>query len=275
MSGFELLLLSTETTRAVALGAVAGTVYPLVVFWIISRTTSSVDFSKFVPDSANGALAILYFYGGVWLTWAVPVALFVRFGTILPLGVALLELLLYAKMPDAGDLAGPLSMIAWPIYVAIFLLLAGAEVVSLQFVQHSATLLLARRVVVGGLFAGMLGIGLWRVLPVWRVVPVRKTLPLWVENGGRVAHQVAVEITDDETGEVVFDRTIEVGARDKVSLEDVVTQVGRYRVFAELDDGTTYEFDLTPRHFERFRAILVWVEGELGRLRVLGQGTGP
>lgn len=275
MTGIASVVLAPEPVRAVALGAVAGTAYLLVVCWIIGQKDSSFDFSKLVPETAADLRGILYFYGGVWLAWAVPVALFVQFGTILPLGVALLELVLFVSVPDSGDFAGPLSMLAWPMYLVVFALLAGAEVVSLQFVRESATLLLARRVVVWGLFAGMLGLGLWRVLPVWRVFPVRKPLPLWVENDDTVAHSVSVKITNAKTEEVVFDQTIEVEAEDAVAVEDAVTQVGKYRVFAELDDGTTYEFDLEPKHFERFRAILVWVEGELGRLRVLGQGTGP
>lgn len=276
MSGFFSTSLSAETARAVALGAAAGTVYLLVVFRIIGQKDSSFGVSKLVPATTSELLGVCYFYGGVWLTWAVPVALFVRFGTILPLGVAVLEVVLFVSVPDAGDFAGPLSMLAWPIYLVVFGLLAGAEVVSMQLVRDAGpTLLLARSVLVGGLFAGLLGLGLWRVLPVWRVFPVRKPLPLWVENDDTVAHRVTVEIATLDADEIVFAETVAVESQETVSLDDAVARVGRYRVTGELDDGTAYEFILEPGHFDRFRAVVVWVEGELGRLRILGQGTGP
>ena len=269
-------VLSADNVQAAVVGAVVGGVYLLIVLFILTDGFSSVEFSDFAPETTSGLLAACYIFGGIWLMGAIPVVLFVQYGTILPLGIAALDLLLFMGNPHAGDLSGPLSMLVWPFYVILFVLFAGGEYLSLQYVQDKGTnLLLTRRIVVGGLFAGFLGLGLWSALPVWRVLPVKRPMPLWVENDDTVAHQVSIEITNLETSKVVFEETIAAPPQDSVTRDAAVTHVGRYRVVGELDDGTTAEFILKPQHFKRFRALLVWVEGELGRFRILGQGSSP
>jgi hypothetical protein len=267
---------TSANVRAGAVGAVVGVANLLVVLFVTFDGLPAVQFPDLTPGMTIGPVAACYVFGGIWLVGAIPTFLFVRYGTILPLGIAALDLLLYVDNPHVGDLPGPLSLLFWPFYVVVFVLLAGGEYLSLQYVRDKGTgLIVTRRILVGGLFAGLLGLGLWNVLPVWRVLPVTNPLPLRVENDDTVAHQVRIEITNAETGEVVFEETIDAPARDSVTLDAAVTHVGRYQVVGELDDGTTDEFTLEPQHFERFSAILVWVEGELGRLRILGQGSSP
>lgn len=269
-------VLSAENVRAGVVGAVAGIAYLLVVLFVLSDEFSAGRVSDLAPETTGALVGAGYVLGGIWLVGAVSAFLFVRYGAVLPLGIAALDLLLFVGNPHAGDLPGPLSMLFWPVYVPLFVLFAGGEHLSAQYVRNRSTsLIVTRRVLIGGLFAGLLGVGLWSALPVWRVLPVKRPLPLWVENNDSDAHQVSIEITNVERDGVVFEETVEVPAEDTVRLDAAVTHVGRYRVVGELDDGTTDEFTLEPQHFKRFKAILVWVEGELGRLRILGQGTSP
>lgn len=265
----------SENVRAAALGAAFGAGYLLAGLFTLFEA-SSVRLADAVPSTAPELLTAGYACVGLWLVGAVPAAAAVRFRTVLPLGLALFDLLAYAGYPTAGDLPGSLSMYLWPAYLAVFAVVGVAEYASLRSVSERGTgPVVARRLAVGGLFAGLVGAGLWNVLPVWRVFPVRDPLPLRVENDDATAHRVSIEITNARTGEAVFTETVDVGAGESATVDAAVSYVGRYRVSGELDDGTADEFALGPQHFKRLGAILVWVDGELGRFRILGQGTGP
>lgn len=274
-------LVSAENGRAVALGVAGGAAYLAAVLFVMHAEYHWFSvWDRLSGPALRAAMAqpgaTLYPFGGVFLVGAVAVALLVRARVVLPFALVVLDFLVFVGNPHVGDAGGPLAMLLWPLLLVVFAVVAGVELLSRWYVRRAAgTGVVTRRAVVRGAVGGMLAFGLWEALPVWRVVPVYDPLPLWVENDDGEAHEVAVEITDERTGEVVFAETIHVEAGERVRRDDVITYVGRYRVAGELDDGTTDEYVLDADRVERLQAALVWIEGELGRFRVLGQGSGP
>lgn len=270
--------LSPATLRALAHGALAGWAYLAVVLGTMRLVYPSFSLRERVPTAVDDLVGLGYVYGGVWLVGFLAATLFLRFGTLLPLAVVAYDYLVFLGDPHVGDAQGPLVQFAWPAYLLVFVLLAAAEYGSLLVVRGAGDLLvLGRQALVLALVAGVVVLGLSTILPVWRVVPMSLSLPIHVENDDTAAHDVRVRVVDTTSGETVFTETVRVGAGETVTVDDAVTRLRRYRVVGTLDGEATergeYVFD--PRRRASVSGVIVWVEGELGRFVVIGQGTGP
>ncbi|PSP78794.1 hypothetical protein BRC81_07165 [Halobacteriales archaeon QS_1_68_20] len=144
----------------------------------------------------------------------------------------------------------------------------------------------SRRSIVAGVLAVLGAVAAVAWVGVWRILPVSDPVTLTVENYDDDAHDVTVRVVDD--GTEAFAETIRVPAAEsgdgparsvRVSRDEILERVGRYRVVAELADGTTDEYVLEPLDAPiwgtRMPDLVVVVEGELGRLRVVGTGGRP
>ncbi|MWG34892.1 hypothetical protein [Halomarina oriensis] len=264
-----------STPRSVALGVLAGFGYLAVQ--VATAVVVHDEFPVDISSSFTGAVGIVaYVFGGLWLVGAVPATLFVAFGTVLPLGLLALDYLLFVADPTVGDLKGPPPAVFWPAYLLAFGVLAVAEYGSLVLLADAPPVVLTLRTAVVVLaFAALVGVGSNAVLPLWRVVPQSVSLPVSVENDDDVARRVDVTVVDEATGERVFSETVTVDAGETVTFEDAVTHLRRYRVVGTLPDGTTDRYVFEPRRRASVVGVVVWVEGELGPLAVLGRGSGP
>ena len=271
-------LLAPATARAVAHGSLAGFVYLVVVVGTMHRVYPDFSAWERRPSSFGELLGYGYFYGGLWLVGAVATTLFLGFGAVLALAIVAFDYLVFVGDPHVGDSRGPPGLFAWPVYLLAFLVLGGVEYGSLVLLRDSSALLLGRHAVVGLLALAIVGFGLSFLLPLWRVVPMSLSLPIQVENDDAVAHEVTVRVEDTTSGATVFTETVHVEAGERVTIDDAVTRLRRYRVVGTLEGEateTTDDYTFEPRRRAGVRGVVVWVDGELGRFVVIGQGTGP
>ncbi|SFL16519.1 hypothetical protein SAMN04487950_2828 [Halogranum rubrum] len=274
-----LQLLAPAMLRAVAQGSLAGWLYLAVVVGTMHRLY--LDFSVWErrPTSFGEVIGYGYFYGGLWLVGALSTTLFLGAGAVLPLAVVVCDYFLLVGNPHVGDSIGPPGLFLWPIYLPVFLVLGGVEYGSLLLVRDGPTVLtLGRHALVGLLALAIAGYGLSFYLPLWRVVPTNLSLPIQIENNDDVAHDVTVSVVDIASDETVFTKTLYVGAGERITVDDAVTRLRRYRVVGTLEgeaSETTDDYTFEPRRRASVRGVVVWVDGELGRFAVIGQGTGP
>ncbi|WP_435360598.1 hypothetical protein [Haloarchaeobius sp. DFWS5] len=265
-----------STTATLAIGAVGGVAYLTLVALTMDRVYPEWHPRRWLPSSDTDIRGTVYILGGLWLTGALAVVLLAGFGVILPVGLLVAEYLVFVTDPQLGESYGPPSVMFWPLYVALFLVFTAVEYGSLLLVSGGPALaVIARHVVVGLSFAALVGVGLYAYLPVWRVVPISWSLPVLVENDGDEAHEVEVSVVDTTDDSVVYSVTHTVEANDSLRLEDAITRLGRYRIVGTLPDGSTDEYVFEPRRRAGVVGVIVWVDGELGHFRVIGQGSGP
>ncbi|UPV75182.1 hypothetical protein M0R89_03710 [Halorussus limi] len=276
MATGPLPLVSQATVRAVGLGALAGAAYLSLVVGTMRAVYPSFSVREQWLSSLGDLRGLAYAFGGLWFVGTVAAALFVRFGAILPLAVLAFDYLVFVADPFVGDVQGPPALLLWVIYVPVLLLLGGAEYGSLVVASGGPPPVVAlRNLAVGAVFLALVGRGLAAYLPVWRVLSVSHSLPVRVENDGGSPHCVEVTVFDATDETPVFTDRVRVEAGTTVALDDAITELGRYRIEAALPDGTTDEYVFEPRRRFSVIGVVVWVEGELGRLTVVGQGSGP
>lgn len=271
-------VLAPATLRTVAHGSLAGFVYLAVVVGTMHRLYPDFSVWERRPTSFGELLGYGYFYGGLWLVGALSTTLFLGVGAVLPLAIVAFDYLAFVGNPHVGDSRGPPALFVWPVYLLVFLVLGGVEYGSLLLLRGDSLLLLGRRAVVGLFALAIGGLGLSFVAPVWRVVPMSLSLPIRVENDDAVAHEVTVRVVDTVSGETVFAETVHVAAGERATIDDAVTRLRRYRVVGTLEGEATETADdyiFEPRRRAGVRGVVVWVDGELGRFVVIGQGTGP
>lgn len=136
---------------------------------------------------------------------------------------------------------------------------------------------------VGGALAALVAVAR---IGLWRLLPIEDPVELLVENRDDEDHDVLVRIEDGER--TVYEERVHVPAGTptegrispgRTTREEILRQVGRYRVVGELDDGTTDEYRLepldTPIWGTNMPDVVVSIDGELGRFAVLGAGGKP
>lgn len=134
-----------------------------------------------------------------------------------------------------------------------------------------------------GTFAALVAVAR---IGLWRLLPIEDPVELLVENRDDEAHDVLVRVEDGER--TVYEERVHVPAGTptegwaspgRTTREGILRRVGRYRVVAELDDGTTDEYGLepldTPIWGTNMPIVVVSIDGELGRFAVLGGGGKP
>ncbi|WP_267642806.1 hypothetical protein [Haloarchaeobius amylolyticus] len=270
-------LLSPEVVRTLLLGSLGGLAYLGLVVGSMTRVYPDERLTDWLSPQTADRRRIASLAGGLWFTGFVASSLFLGVGAILPVGLLALDYLLFVADPHGGgDTRGPFVLLGWPAYVVLFGVFGIVEYGSLLLVAGAPPLAAtARDILVGTLFAAMVGVGLSVALPLWRVLPLSHSLPIQIENDGESAHEVTVRVVDTTDETTVSAETIRLGAGESVSIEDAVTRLGRYRIEATLPDGTTDEYVFEPRRRASVRGVVVWIDGELGGFRVVGQGSGP
>jgi hypothetical protein len=115
--------------RAMALGVLAGLIY--VALLAIALPEFSLDRQSIFGDSSMGLFKLVslgYFIGGLGLTAAIPVALFVRFRVLSPLILFGLDQVFWLVLQsDTGEARGPIAIFLWPLLLIVFITVGFLE----------------------------------------------------------------------------------------------------------------------------------------------------
>ena len=126
----EKWLNQSSTRRAIGIALILSAAYLLTVLGYFAPESPLQGWQRLIEIVFSPETAGLgwYFFGGYVLYLGIPLVLLLRFSLLVPLLLVVLEQVWWlASNPTTHELGAPLSVLFWPVPVAILLVLAWVE----------------------------------------------------------------------------------------------------------------------------------------------------